>query len=398
MQRLSHELDRLALDLAWSQWAELGVDSAVRRHETRAIDLEPLIIFTSTLGFDSRLRANSIEWCITNARFASAFRLRNFAEEAGAATRTAFGRFAATVKAYARVPWPARGDPFTILRKDHHAKTPDLRRPALIQLRLRSFVGVSARAEILKLLLAEPERPQPASALADAAGYGKGSVAQALDSLTHAGIVQVQHSANRLLYRLARPADLARTVQGLPSSYPRWWPIFTIVEGLREYAHSASGMPIDRLPAMRRLVERLDEDLRALGLRNTVPETATAFDRWAVEFLEHQIERPEGPTQVSYRVRRLSSGAWQAFLSADGDEAASPREPTSASQVAHDVLADALSRGGEPSADEAALEVLGREFGEELLRPMRPGQEATYTAEFLRRWFRNRRQRLDATA
>ena len=49
MTRLSQEVDRLALDLAWSLWSELGVDGVVRRHDWQAIDLEPLIIFTARL-------------------------------------------------------------------------------------------------------------------------------------------------------------------------------------------------------------------------------------------------------------------------------------------------------------------------------------------------------------
>lgn len=398
MTRLSHELDRLALEVAWSQWAELGVDSGVPQHESRAIDLEPLIIFTSSLGFDSRLRAHSIEWCVTNARLASAFRLRTFAADASTQTRAAFGRYAATVNANAKVPWPARGDPLTFIRRDQPAKGPDLRRPALIQLRLRAFVGVSARAEILKLLLAEPGRPQPASALADAAGYGKGSVVQALDSFAVAGIVEVQPSANRLLYRLIHPSDLARLLHWLPSSYPRWWPIFKIAEGLREYAHSASGPSTERTPVIRRLVDRLDKELSALGVRSAVPDSATAFDRWAIDFLAHQMESHEGPTQVSYRVRRLSSGAWQALISTSEGEAPSPGGAASASRIAHDVFSDAFTRAKDQPFDEAAIEVVGREFADELLRPMRPGQEATYTAEFVRRWFHNRRQRFDATA
>src|SRR6267142_2309248 len=106
MTRLAHEIDGLALDLAWSLWSELGVDGMRRRHDWQEIDLEPLIIFTSYIGnSDSRLRANSIDWCIANARFASAFRLRNLAEQSSAAMRGPFGRYAATVKAQAKVPW-----------------------------------------------------------------------------------------------------------------------------------------------------------------------------------------------------------------------------------------------------------------------------------------------------
>src|SRR6267143_2833500 len=136
MTRLRHEIDGLALDLAWSLWAELGVDGIRRRHDWQAIDLEPLIIFTSYVGnMDSRLRANSIDWCIANARFASAFRLKNLAESAGPTMREAFGRYAATVKAHARVPWPAKGDPLALWTSEH-INEPDLRRPSLIQLRL----------------------------------------------------------------------------------------------------------------------------------------------------------------------------------------------------------------------------------------------------------------------
>jgi len=91
--RLAHEVDGLALDLAWSLWSELGVDGMRRRHDWQALDLEALIIFTSYIGnSDSRLRANSIDWCIANARLASAFRLRNLAEQAGTTMREAFGR------------------------------------------------------------------------------------------------------------------------------------------------------------------------------------------------------------------------------------------------------------------------------------------------------------------
>jgi hypothetical protein len=119
----------MVLDLAWSLWAELGVDGRGRRHDWQAIDLEPLIIFTAYAGnIDSRLRANSMDWCIANARFASAFRLRNLAEEAGAITREAFGRYAATVKAHAKVPWPSIGDPLAIWASERIGE-PDLRRP-----------------------------------------------------------------------------------------------------------------------------------------------------------------------------------------------------------------------------------------------------------------------------
>src|ERR1700686_109547 len=318
MNRLRQEIDALALDLAWSLWAELGVDGAVRRHDWQAIDLEPLIIFTAHLAAaDNRLRASAIDWCIANARFASAFRLRNLADRARPETRTAFGRFAATVRAHAKAPWPGHGDPLTLFHPER-AGSPDLRRPSLVQLRLRALVGVSARAEILKLMLADPDRAQPASTLAEDAAYGKGSVAQSLEMLTMAGIVQVQPSGNRLLYRLARPGELAQTLQWLPSVFPDWWPIFNIVEALLDYAVTAAGPVSSRLQGLQKLLKQIDSDLRRLGTWEQVPRlvgpaSVAEFEHWAVDFLAQQsghVHAPGSVREASYVIHHLSFGGW----------------------------------------------------------------------------------------
>lgn len=94
MTRFASEVNSLALDLAWSLWSELGAGTGARRHDWQAVDLEPLILFTAWLATDSRLRANAMEWSIANARFASTFRLRHFAERSspGCAPRSAVSR------------------------------------------------------------------------------------------------------------------------------------------------------------------------------------------------------------------------------------------------------------------------------------------------------------------
>jgi hypothetical protein len=417
MTRLSQEADRLALELAWSLWAELGVDGVMRRHDWQAIDLEPLIIFTAHFGdADNRLRASTIDWCITNARFVSAFRLRNLADEASPRTGTAFGRYAATVKAYSKAPWPGEGDPLTLFHPEHIG-SPDLRRPSLIQLRLRALVGVSARAEVLKLMLADPDRPQAASTLAEDAAYGKGSVAQALDMLTLAGIVQVQPDANRLLYRLARPGELAQALLWLPSVFPDWWPIFKIVEALADYARSTAAPTSARTAAVQILLERIDPDLHRLGIADHVPRAGGAasvaeFEHWALDYLAEQTGRAQpakAAREVTYVVHHLSFGGWLGTITVAGrepqpfgPEQGQLEEAPDAPQLVNVMFKDVLSRsprGGAPaSTDDALMQVISREFAEELLRPMRVGQEATFTAEFVRRWYENRRQRFGATA
>ena len=416
MTRLRHEVDAYALDLAWSLWAELGVDGTVRRHDWQAIDLEPLIIFTAHLGdVDNRLRASTIDWCITNARFASAFRLRNLADHASPATRAAFGRYAATVRAHSKAPWPGEGDPLTLFHPERIG-SPDLRRPSLIQLRLRALVGVSARAEILKLMLADPDRPQSASTLAEDAAYGKGSVAKALDMLTMAGIVQVQPHANRLLYRLARPGELAQTLQWLPSVFPDWWPIFRIAERLMDYARSAPGAASKRLDNLRALLQQIDHDLHRLGLaehvpRAVVPASVAEFEHWALDFLAEQTGHTSaagGAREVSYVIQHLSFGGWLGTVNVAGRQ---PRrfdsehghvdEGTGAAQLVDLMFKDVVGmnhrRGGPAAENDPLTQVISREFAEELVRPMRAGQEATFTAEFVRRWHENRRQRVSAT-
>ncbi len=417
MTRLSQEVDRLALELAWSLWAELGVDGMVRRHDWQAIDVEPLIIFTAHLGdSDNRLRASTIDWCITNARFVSAFRLRNLAEQASPATRTAFGRYAATVRAHSKAPWPGEGDPLTLFHPEHIG-SPDLRRPSLIQLRLRALVGVSARAEVLKLMLADQERSQAASALAEDAAYGKGSVAQALDMLTLAGIVQVEPDANRLLYRLARPAELAQALLWLPSVFPDWWPIFKVVEALVDYAHSASGPASARTAAVHSLIERIDPDLHRLEIADHVPRgngpaSVAEFEHWALDFLAEQTGQGQpatGVLEVSYAIHHLSFGGWLGTLNMAGrepqpfaPEQGQLEEAPSAHHLVQLMFMDVVARShraGRPAApDDALMEVISREFAEQLVQPMRAGQQAAFTAEFVRRWYENRRQRFGATA
>jgi hypothetical protein len=427
MTRLEAEIDGLALDLAWSLWGELGVDGRQRRHDWQAIDLEPLIIFTAAIGsLDSRLRANSMDWCIANARFASAFRLRNLAEQDSDETRAAFGRYAATIKAHAKVPWPSLGDPLAIWTSERISE-PDLRRPSLIQLRLRALVGVSARAEILKLMLADPARGQAASTLAEAAGYGKGSVAQALDMLTMAGIVEVQPTANRLVYRLARPAKLVDVLQSLPAVFPDWSPIFRITKALTEFGHIRSTTPLARAAEVQRTILSIDHDLQRLGITDRAPRpggpaSVTEFEHWALAFLADQCGRGEAGTSandVTYTFHHLSFGSWMATVGHGGreplrleadeisqhghEDAGSdhPDESTGAPELANAMFRDVLTRARpkihDAQPNDPVTRLISGEFAAQLLRPMRSGQEATFSAEYVRRWYENRRQGFAST-
>jgi hypothetical protein len=276
-------------------------------------------------------------------------------------------------------------------------------------------------------MLAEPDRAHAASALADAAAYSKASVAQALDVLTMAGILNVQPSANRLVYRLAHPTELAGALQWLPAVFPDWWPIFKVTAAIAEFAQ-ASIAPSARTAAVGKVLQLIDPELKRLGVVEEVPRSSgpasyNEFEHWAITFLADQCGRGEmvpAAREVTYTIHHLSFGGWLGTVSQRGrrprhldvtregqpDATSSPSaeldERTGATQLAGAMFADALSRARSTSTDLPVTEDLTRrisgEFAGELLQSMRPGQEATFTAEFIRRWFENRRQRFRASA
>ncbi|GAC1476610.1 MAG: hypothetical protein PVSMB3_20920 [Candidatus Dormibacteraceae bacterium] len=219
-----------------------------------------------------------------------------------------------------------------------------------------------------------------------------------------------------MLYRLSRPGELAQTLQWLPSVFPLWSPIFRITEAISDYAQSASGAPSNRMKALHKMLQRIDEDLHRLGLADHVPQavgpaSAAEFDHWALNFLAEQTGTTQGPKpagEVSYVIHHLSFGGWLGTINVAGRQ---PRpldsagghldEATGAAHLVHVMFVDAVGkndrRGTPPARDEVGIQVISLEFTQELVRPMRAGQEATFTAEFVRRWYENRRQKFGAT-
>ena len=428
MTALGDDIGSSAVELARSLWAELGVAGAPRRHEGQALDLEPLIIFTACCASaDAALRARTVDWCVINNRYLSSFRLHHFVRQAHETTRGAAQRFVATVEAETkRRKGKGRAIPSVV---------PDLRRPALIQLRLRAMVGVSARAEILKLLLADPERPYTASSLVARAGYGKGGLAQALDMLTMAGITSVEPAGNKLVFRLTHPAEIAQALNGLPPVFPDWRAIFKITEDALRYAQTAPREPSARVAPAAALARELRQDLRTVpgAVRPPAisgPASIERFDRWVRSFLAGQAGgdglQAHAP-EVSYTVHRLLLGGWIATVREPGQQ---PRpvalsdtpelrperrahrrlrtdDVGAAADVIESMLLDIRARDlrrsqgslvSRQSVWDSLLPPIARDFASELLRPMQKGQSATYTEEFLQDWFTNRRRRYTATA
>jgi hypothetical protein len=290
---------RLALDLAWSLWTELGVSGQRRNHSKVGVDLEPLLVATAYLSkFDARLRDESLDWCVLNVSYVSSDRLRNFLRTVDENLREAFGPYAATMKKVRRVSWPGDGRPFAF-SSTRRSVAPDLLRPAVVQLRLRAVFGVSARAETLRWLLDQPDHFFGSLELALKAHYGKDNVADTLDLLTRAGLLQdtvMTTAGNQRLFRLNRQATIVSALSDwMKVPQQRWDAVFRVVVRLIEFARTAPEKPAARAVAIQDTLADLQPDLRWLGtfprLRQGVDVVNQDFDRWAIAALQHWARR-----------------------------------------------------------------------------------------------------------
>jgi DNA-binding transcriptional ArsR family regulator len=289
MATFSERLQGHALDLAWSLWAELGVSGWQRRHTSHAIDPELLILLTAFLGdADPRLRDEATDWCITYGRYVSAARLKNLVTRESEETKKAFGEFTATVNAHSGLRWPGATEPRRFMRTDR-SELLDFRRPSLVVLRVRALFGVGARAEIVRAFLADPSVVLSAADLAAEAEYTKRNVAEGLDALRMAGLLEVAPVRNQLRYRLARPDELTALVGELPSVFPSWRPVFRILEHLLETARTDERLETRvRAVEAAKVLHELERDLRVAGVRAPPLDTADhdlwrAFERWSSE-------------------------------------------------------------------------------------------------------------------
>lgn len=224
------------LELLWSLWAELGVSGWSRRHQEWAIDPEPLILVTAEVGHqDPRLRDESIQWCVRNSRYIANSRLRNLLRASPYVSRERWGTYAATVNKLGGATWPGATDPLILTAP---GKTPqeDFKRPALVSLRLRTTLGVSARSEILLYFVGHPRARATAGELSDVVRYSKRNVEKELEALRKAGMLDVERRRNSLEHFVTQPESLLLFAGPLPKYFPRWDAIFQVLTGLQDFA------------------------------------------------------------------------------------------------------------------------------------------------------------------
>jgi hypothetical protein len=286
MPTYSKEVRELVLGTLWSLWAELGLSGWERHHQEVAVDLEALIVATPRLApLDARLTEEALDWCVTNGRLASAVRLKHLAGAADSTTQRALRTFAGTVNANSRLNWPGATTPRAFTATDRSA-APELERPALIQLRLRALWGVSARAEVLRVMLADGHRFMGISEVAVSAAFGKDAVAEALDNLHRGGLLEEAGTRNLRVFRLGRRNDLVALVGRQPDWQRSWpWPVvLPIMVGILDASALPDMSALARAAEIRRRLRAWQPALARLGVVTGALGTGLDFLRDYEEF------------------------------------------------------------------------------------------------------------------
>jgi hypothetical protein len=268
------------LDLLWRQWTTLGV-AGVEGAGPIAIDLEALLILTAKLTpEDPRLRDEALDWCAKSHRFISKPRLKQLLKLASQAGQAAFAPFATTLQHQVGGTWPAAERSGSgKVRLSNKSRAPDLKQPALVNLRLRALFGVGARADVITAVL---NWPAPDFGAADLVfvGYTKRNLADTLDALADGGLLDSTRVGNRVRFSWRRQRELCRLIEPLPRTIPRWPPIARLVAGFLDLLARTEGKSesLSIIEAVREF-GKLGKDLTAVGL--DAPRAAADPFEWS---------------------------------------------------------------------------------------------------------------------
>jgi len=279
------------IDLLWRQWTSLGFSGHGATWHSAPIDPEALILLTCTVGrFDARLFDAMLEWFGINGQYVNVQRLKRilatekFAGEqivrAVAATTSdsvSATKWAATAAAghagepmslfYLKDgrPLPTVGEYDSVFKKHGllrdkyeargvvHAFRPES--AANLTMRLRAFLGVNARCEIITYLLLN-EQGSPSS-LARDVYYAPLTITKAMAEMRASGYLASRMNGRRRDHRLV-PGGWRELL--LENERPPWivWPrLFRALEALWLFLWDAGLLekePLAQASSLRRVL------------------------------------------------------------------------------------------------------------------------------------------------
>ena len=295
---LANRLRQAAADAAWVQWRALGGQVAARLPGS-IVDPEALLLVSLSLADDEpRLRDMLSGFARGDTGRISIQRLRQLVPLFPESATSRLGGFAHDAFEAGDHRWrglagkpSARGG-----RPGKVAGAADrILEPGSLMLRLRSALGLDARADVLCFLLGRYGEPADIRDMTDDLGYAANSVRGACEDLAEAGFIR-GGSERPVLYRLA----WRRWQHFLDITMVPWHPwgraygfSLGLAQWLRELAAQAPPAGVERML----LVEWLDrhrgelERLDIGGDAPVTPETAARSFEGIVEALAGTLER-----------------------------------------------------------------------------------------------------------
>ena len=282
--------------LLWSLWSELGVPGWERRHQAWWIDPEALLLFTATVDpIDPRLREEAIAWCLQHRRFLSNARLRSLVGEPrfgeSARYQPQLGRFLATVSMPRSHELGESHKPYPVQHRQRSGHG-GLDRAAQLSLRIRSLLGVTAKAEVVRVFLDRSDETLTAADLVnEGIGYTKRATRDALEDLRTGGFAELEVSANRKGYRLLGQKGFSELLAPEPVHFPKWRQLFALLRGSLDLIEEIDRFRPETKPiAIRKSFMALASEIRGAGL---LPPTLRAgsdafeeFEAWVGELFE----------------------------------------------------------------------------------------------------------------
>ncbi len=293
MKTIIQQLNDGLAEIAWSLWTEIGVAGTFRRHKHCLVSLEELIILTAVIADnDPRLRDEALDWCSRYHHFVSVSRLKTLVKKIGEPILESFSIFASTLNTVAQSNWPIFSEvvPLKFI-PSKKSVLPPLNAPALLQLRLRSFFGVGARADLFTYFLTEIKSDFTASDAVDI-GYGKRGLAELLDNLVLSGFLTSTIIRNQRKYELAKAEQLKRVVGEPPEFAPPWHRILEILISLRnDLYRSEKNSDTTKVVIIRNNLERMKN---LLGLVHLSPPPLESdlyqywelFSKWLLDYVK----------------------------------------------------------------------------------------------------------------
>jgi hypothetical protein len=301
-------LEERVLGFCWEQWSQLGAPLSLAPSPSPwAIDPEALLIFTWEVArADQRLFDATLDWLVSNGQLLSTRRLQRLAIDADdkALCAAALDWLTANTGGQpAHTPVQPDGlrplflDGFPTRTPDlsfaahgwlrpavdlmlGNSRRPDLSLPVNFTFQLRELMGVGTRAEVIRLLLGQPDAPT-AGELGVAAGYTKRNVSDVLNALARSGTIHALTGGHEIRFHIDRDHWQAFLLRDSLPVYIPWVPLLLalrrMLRWLRDAPTDADSYALGA--SARDLLEGVRPQLSAARLRLPGGTTsATALD------------------------------------------------------------------------------------------------------------------------